>query len=421
MRYPIKCHISNESGTTRVDVYDDIGGGSWYSNGISAADFAATMAAVRGPLEVHINSGGGVVGDGIAIMNAIRAHKGPVTTVVDGMAASIASVIVQAGRERVMQPGSMLMIHDAYTAFEGNAADMVKMAGTLDEHSNNLAGIYAARAGGTAESWRDRMRAETWYTADKAVAAGLADRVDGAGAVVPAGFDLAAYHMPSQIAAALRALPVARTRAVRPVAMLDGRLAGAIRAIVRDELRNDAVSSHPPMTGTHSHGHYDGTDGDHTHDHSHDGDAVHDHAHYDPDNDGDDDSSATGDTDHDYVLPDGSPGPKAWYAYPLRNADKYDTDDRKRMASGGQAMPDGSYPIADAEDLDNAIHAVGRGGADHDTIRRHIIKRAGALGLSSQIPDNWNSDGSLNTSAGDSLAATFLALVRHTPARAGKE
>jgi hypothetical protein len=67
------------------------------------------------------------------------------------------------------------------------------------------------------------------------------------------------------------------------------------------------------------------------------------------------------------------------------------------MADSGDAMPDGSYPIADAEDLDNAIKAVGRGNADHDAIRSHIIKRAKALGLSERIPDNWNSDGSVNS------------------------
>src|SRR5215469_2333558 len=68
------------------------------------------------------------------------------------------------------------------------------------------------------------------------------------------------------------------------------------------------------------------------------------------------------------------------------------------MAASGHAMPDGSYPIADAEDLDNAIHAVGRGGADHDAIRKYVIGRAKALGLSSQIPDNWGADGSLGES-----------------------
>jgi HK97 family phage prohead protease len=78
---------------------------------------------------------------------------------------------------------------------------------------------------------------------------------------------------------------------------------------------------------------------------------------------------------------------------------KYTADDKKDMLAKGQAMAndngDPSYPIKDEEDLDNAIHAVGRGGADHDGIRKHIIARAKALGLSSKIPDNWNSDGSL--------------------------
>lgn len=74
---------------------------------------------------------------------------------------------------------------------------------------------------------------------------------------------------------------------------------------------------------------------------------------------------------------------------------KYTQADREKMAKNGEAMPDGSYPIADAEDLENAIHAVGRGNANHDTIRQHIIARAKALGLSSKIPDNWNADGSL--------------------------
>lgn len=75
--------------------------------------------------------------------------------------------------------------------------------------------------------------------------------------------------------------------------------------------------------------------------------------------------------------------------------EKYNADDRKSMAKSGHAMPDGSYPIADSEDLHNAIHEVGRGGSSHNAIRAHIIARAKALGMSDAIPDNWNSDGSL--------------------------
>ena len=75
---------------------------------------------------------------------------------------------------------------------------------------------------------------------------------------------------------------------------------------------------------------------------------------------------------------------------------KYKQGDRDDMAKSGEAMKDGSYPIKDAEDLKNAIHAVGRGGASHNAIRKHIMARAKALGLSGQIPDNWNADGSLS-------------------------
>lgn len=75
---------------------------------------------------------------------------------------------------------------------------------------------------------------------------------------------------------------------------------------------------------------------------------------------------------------------------------KYSAADRKAMA-GHEAMEDGSYPVKDEADLTAAIRAVGHGGADHDSIRRHVIARAKALGKSSEIPDNWNADGSLKS------------------------
>ena len=377
--YPIKCRIRDAAGTTRVDVYDDIGAGDWLGGGISAGDFAAELAGVRGALDVHINSGGGDVFDGISIGNAIRAHKGKVTTVVDGIAASIASVIAQAGQERVMAPGSMMMIHDAFGAVVGNEAEVAKFAATLGQVSNNLADVYASRSGRTAAQWRDDMRQERWYTADEAVAAGLADRVGDDAAALPPGLDLAAYTtIPGRIAAALRSLPQAAASMAEQ--------------------------------------------------HGHPGQPC-----WDPDNDGDCDQTAAGDTDHDYWSADGQqlkpvPGKpmddallqaiRAIVREEIRNADKYKQADRDRMAKSGQAMEDGSYPIADAEDLDNAIHAVGRGGADHDAIRAHIIKRAAALGLSSKIPDNWNADGSMKDLAEAEILAMFTSQIQ---LGAGKE
>jgi hypothetical protein len=103
-------------------------------------------------------------------------------------------------------------------------------------------------------------------------------------------------------------------------------------------------------------------------------------------------------TSEEQVTMSGSPGAIARLIHEAAQRQvakaKYDTDDRKHMA-GHEAMDDGSYPIADREDLENAIHAVGRGGANHDAIRRHIETRARALGATSMIPDNWAADGSL--------------------------
>lgn len=167
--------VRNDAGPARLDVYDDIGGGGWFGGGISAADVVAQLAGIEGALEVHINSGGGDVFDGIAIYNALNARD-DVTIVVDGIAASIASVIAQAGQSRIVAPGAMLMIHDALSLCIGNAGEMRETADLLDQVSDNLASIYAAR-GGTVADWRTAMQAETWYSAQDAVDAGLMDKL----------------------------------------------------------------------------------------------------------------------------------------------------------------------------------------------------------------------------------------------------
>lgn len=206
--HPLLCHIRAEATATRIDVYDEIGDGGMFGDGISAKDFSAQLAAVKGPLDVHINSYGGSVKDGVAILSAIRAHAGTSRTIVDGMACSAASVIMQAGDERIVQPGSMVMIHDASTGVVGNAAEMQKAADELDKFSDNIAQVYADRAGGTTAQWRAAMRDETWYTADEAVDAGLADKVGAGTAALPADLDLAAFAgVPDRIVARLREMP----------------------------------------------------------------------------------------------------------------------------------------------------------------------------------------------------------------------
>ncbi len=161
---------------TQVAIYDEIG-----MYGVAAADFMADLAGISGDIELHLNSPGGDVFDGIAIYNRLKQHKGDVSVVVDGLAASAASFIAMAASpgKLEMAPHSQLMIHDGFGMAIGNAADMQEMAGLLDKASDNIAGIYADRTGKPADYWREQMRAETWYTDREAVSAGLADRVHG--------------------------------------------------------------------------------------------------------------------------------------------------------------------------------------------------------------------------------------------------
>lgn len=154
-------------GPAQVNIFDEI---SWF--GVTAEAFCSDLAGVTGPVEVHINSPGGDAFDGITIYNALRA-RGDVTTVVDGLAASAASIIAMAGTERVASPGSMMMIHDALAMTVGNAADHAETARLLDKVSDNIASVYEAATGKPAASWRDTMRDEGWYTAAEAVGSGL--------------------------------------------------------------------------------------------------------------------------------------------------------------------------------------------------------------------------------------------------------
>lgn len=154
-----------------VFIYDEIG--YW---GTSAQDFAHEIANIEADeLHVFINSPGGAAWDGIAIMNALRRHKATVNVTVDGIAASAASVIAMAGDHITMNRGSEMMIHEASGGAYGPAKVMEDTADILHKLSASIADIYAARAGGSTEEWRSRMVAETWYTAEEAVEAGLAD------------------------------------------------------------------------------------------------------------------------------------------------------------------------------------------------------------------------------------------------------
>lgn len=127
---------------------------------------------------VRMSSPGGDVYEGVAIMAALRSHPGKVTVIVESLAASAASFIAVGGADEVlMMPEAEMMIHRAMTYLEGNADEVARKLTDLERQDQKLATIYAGKAGGDVEQWLEAMSAETWYTAEEAVSAGLADSV----------------------------------------------------------------------------------------------------------------------------------------------------------------------------------------------------------------------------------------------------
>lgn len=194
-------------------IFGPIGG--WF--GANAEDFVEDLAQVSGPLNVHINSGGGDAFEGITIANLLRNHPSTVNGVVAGMAASAASIIAMACDSLTMSPGSQLMIHRAMKGVYGNRDDMAEAIDMLDRMDTSLAGLYQLRAGGEMADWAAAMQAETWYTPQEAVDAGLADHIaeppDKAGEEQPAwGNDVGREGVPAPV------LPVAVSPPAAPAA-----------------------------------------------------------------------------------------------------------------------------------------------------------------------------------------------------------
>lgn len=158
-----------------IYIYSDVGG-LW---GISSAGFADALRRYNGEdVTLRINSPGGVVADGVAIYNLIKSYSGKVTAVIDGYAASIASIIAMGASEIIMGQGSLMFLHNAISFLgAGNAEQLRKEANALDQHDVGLVDIYAKRTGKTPEEIKAMMAAETFLTAEQAVANGFADKI----------------------------------------------------------------------------------------------------------------------------------------------------------------------------------------------------------------------------------------------------
>lgn len=169
----LRLSATDESDEAEVFIYGDIGG--WWG-GVSAEEFAKEIVALDvKTLNVRLNSPGGLVFDGVAIYNALARHKANVIVHVEGLAASIASVIAMAGDEVRIAEGSRFMIHDPWSMVMGASSDLRAEADILDGLKSDLIDIYAARTEQSRDDLSQWMTDETWLSARDAVDKGFAD------------------------------------------------------------------------------------------------------------------------------------------------------------------------------------------------------------------------------------------------------
>ena len=180
-----------------MSIYGVIEDFSFFGDEITPEQVKADLDAL-GPgitdLTVYINSPGGRVFSGLAIYNMLVRHPARVTTVVDGLAASIASVIAQAGDTVRVPRNATMMIHNPMNFSGGDARAHRKMADVLDTVKEGLVSAYMTRWGGTRAALLDAMDAETWYSAEQAVSAGLADEIDAERELAPAAMTPGGFY-----------------------------------------------------------------------------------------------------------------------------------------------------------------------------------------------------------------------------------
>lgn len=164
-----------------VLLYDEIGADAFFGGGISAKVFRDQIKSIKAKtINLRINSPGGSVFEGAAMLNALDEFKGDIEVDVDGIAASAASVIAMAGDTIRIANNGMMMIHNPYGMVRGGAEEMRRTAELLDKVKEQILDTYMRRATKTRDELAAMMSDETWLTGQEAIDAGLADEVTGA-------------------------------------------------------------------------------------------------------------------------------------------------------------------------------------------------------------------------------------------------
>lgn len=166
-------------------IYDAIGQ-DWFGEGVTAKSIKRQLDeySAETDITVRINSPGGDVFDGFAIFNLLRQHKATINVVIDGLAASAASVIAMAGDTVEMAENALLMIHNPYTFAVGDASEMLKTAEMLETVKDSIITSYQVRVALSDEELSNAMDDETWYSYDEALENGFVDASSEAGAPV---------------------------------------------------------------------------------------------------------------------------------------------------------------------------------------------------------------------------------------------
>ncbi len=176
-----------------VYLYDEVG-----SYGVSAKDFVEDIKLLKGKdIYLHINCVGGEVFDGMAIYNTLKKYKGKVVAYVEGIAASMGSVIPLAADEIIMSENSLYMIHNAWGGAMGEAKDMRKTATLLDKLSSEIANIYSKKTNLPLSQIEEMMDEETWFNSEEALQYGFIDRISDA-VMVAAKYDITKFKNKTQ-------------------------------------------------------------------------------------------------------------------------------------------------------------------------------------------------------------------------------
>jgi ATP-dependent protease ClpP protease subunit len=148
---------------------------------------------MQGDITLRINSPGGDVFAARTMAQAMREYDGAINVIVDGLAASAASIIAVSASNVRMAPGSMMMIHKAWSIAMGNSDDFMDVAGLVEKIDGTIADTYAAKGKGDKDRYAELMAAETWFTAEEAVEEGLADEAIADGPKAKSSWDLSAF------------------------------------------------------------------------------------------------------------------------------------------------------------------------------------------------------------------------------------